>query len=216
MELPAIPGVDMEKGILTWGNRDIYRQALIDFARNYADVPARISRFLASGDTEEAYLLSHSLKGISGNLSVSRVYDLAAKLDLAICKRQIDAALSWIAPLEDALNDVLSRIGRLESPEAQNREVQNPEAQNKEDGLLQPIDTATLRDLFTGMNSAFDRFNPDELEPFIQKLKAYLPGDRIALIRKEIEGFNFKNARAIANELAASLGIEPEEYNSEE
>ncbi len=51
---------------------------------------------------------------------------------------------------------------------------------------------------------------------FFPQMKAYLPVDRIALIRKEIQGFNFKNARAIANELAASLGIEPEEYNSEE
>jgi len=64
------------------GNMNLYRRLLGRFADS--DQYAPLEEALRNGNTAEAGRLAHTLKGVSANLSLVKVKDLSADLDLLI------------------------------------------------------------------------------------------------------------------------------------
>ncbi|MEN6350633.1 MAG: response regulator [Syntrophomonas sp.] len=101
IELPSIPGIDVESGLRRInGNRKLYRKFLLDFVHNYLAAPQEIESSIAAGNMEDALRLSHTLKGVAGNISAHEIQELAARLEKAIAGKE-----------EPAYADLLSRLG---------------------------------------------------------------------------------------------------------
>ncbi len=67
-----LTGVDMGKALLhANGRRDLLANLLIDFSRDFSDVPARIQQLVAHADTVNGHRLAHSAKGILGTLGAT-------------------------------------------------------------------------------------------------------------------------------------------------
>ncbi len=86
--IPEIGGVDVTEGLArAAGNRRLYRDLLIRFTKDYVDVGAQIAAALESGDSKQAGHIVHTVKGVAGNMSISKIYSSADKMEQAIRKR---------------------------------------------------------------------------------------------------------------------------------
>jgi two-component system sensor histidine kinase/response regulator len=86
--IPEIDGVDVRDGLKrAAGNRRLYRDLLIQFAKDLLDAGAQIAAALESGDPTQAAHIAHTVKGVAGNMSIRKIYSSANKLEKAIRER---------------------------------------------------------------------------------------------------------------------------------
>ena len=86
--IPEIDGVDVREGLTrAAGNRRLYRDLLMRFANDHRDVPAQIAAALERGDPKQAEHIAHTVKGVAGNMSITKIYSSAGKLEKAIFQR---------------------------------------------------------------------------------------------------------------------------------
>ncbi|NGZ28826.1 MAG: response regulator, partial [Magnetococcales bacterium] len=82
--LPVIPGLDQKAGLSrTVGNQKLYRQLVLQFARNQQDFVKRVTRLMEEGLLAEAMREAHTLKGVAGNIGAREIQTLAAELETA-------------------------------------------------------------------------------------------------------------------------------------
>jgi two-component system sensor histidine kinase/response regulator len=85
--IPEIDGVDVREGLArAAGNRRLYRDLLIRFAKDHRDVGAQIAAALESGDPKQAEHIAHTVKGVAGNMSIRKIYSSADQMEKAIRK----------------------------------------------------------------------------------------------------------------------------------
>ena len=86
--IPEIDGVDVRDGLKrAAGNRRLYRDLLIRFAKDNLDVGTQIAAALERGDPKQAAHIAHTVKGVAGNMSIRKIYSSADKLEKAIHER---------------------------------------------------------------------------------------------------------------------------------
>ena len=89
-----LPGIDIPSALeRLCGNRDLLNELLIDFGRDYQDVGQRILDALELNDYENAQKITHSVKGISGNLSALKLHETSVALEKAIKNKQHDESM---------------------------------------------------------------------------------------------------------------------------
>ena len=110
--IPEIDGVDAKEGLTrAAGNRRLYRDLLIRFAKDHLDVRAQIAAALERGDPKQAARIAHTVKGVAGNMSISKVYSSADKLERAILERD-PAAPKLLKAFTSLLNRQIQAIQR--------------------------------------------------------------------------------------------------------
>jgi PAS domain S-box-containing protein len=83
--LPEIAGINLADGLKrVAGNRRLYRHLLGQFAAKQGDAAARISSALESGDLKLAERIAHTVKGVAGNIGITKVQSVAQKLEKAL------------------------------------------------------------------------------------------------------------------------------------
>jgi HPt (histidine-containing phosphotransfer) domain-containing protein len=73
--------LDITKGLEVWGDSETYRRALIKMGRDFADVVEQISTYCRKENWQAAKELLHAFKGVTGNLGVRDVPDIANRLE---------------------------------------------------------------------------------------------------------------------------------------
>lgn len=82
-----LPGIDYTRALARMGgNPETFVRLAKTFIVNQGDAVEKIKDALADGNTEKAQELSHSLKGVSGNLGATDLFAAAQKLELSIKK----------------------------------------------------------------------------------------------------------------------------------
>ncbi|WP_179953392.1 response regulator [Desulfobotulus mexicanus] len=80
--LPDIPGINTASGLTRAGeNMDLYMELLLKFKEDYARTSEIIKAHLDSGNYEAAQMETHTIKGVSGNLSMDAIFQSAGRLD---------------------------------------------------------------------------------------------------------------------------------------
>jgi PAS domain S-box-containing protein len=83
--LPKIEGVDMAGGLKrVAGNKRLYRDLLVQFAAKQGEVNSQIYAALQSGDRKLAERIAHTVKGVTGNIGLGKVFTAAEKVERAI------------------------------------------------------------------------------------------------------------------------------------
>ena len=110
--LEGLPGFDCTGALRRLGgNRTLLVKLLGEFRDEFAGSAAAIKDALGCGETELARSLSHTLKGVAGNLSATRVHGAALALEEAIA-----GGADCAHPLEElslALGPLLAGLDRL-------------------------------------------------------------------------------------------------------
>ena len=90
--LPDIDGLDFAGGLKRLaGNKRLFRNLLVQFASKQADLHAQISAAVSSGNPKVVEGIVHSIKGVAGNIGLTRIFAAAEKLERAI--REEDTAV---------------------------------------------------------------------------------------------------------------------------
>ena len=107
--IPDIEGLDIEKGLVTTQNStSLYLRLLRKFRESRGnDFEKVFADALTSGDTERAERAVHTLKGITGSIGATELYERSRRLNEA-CKSGADRSV-----IEPLFADVMARLGPL-------------------------------------------------------------------------------------------------------
>jgi len=115
--LPALEGIRTENGLArVGGNALLYRKLLVSFRKDDEQIARDIREALKSGNRPQAEHLTHSLKGVAGNLGADELGEAARILDRELKEEGggLEEAEKLLQNLEKALAVVMASIGRLE------------------------------------------------------------------------------------------------------
>ena len=119
---PDLPGISVKSGLrLVGGNRNLYRKLLSQFRSNYANVVSDIKSALEEEDTEVAVRIAHTIKGVSGNLGINDLFQVAAELEKAAKEGDRPSFEPLVKRFTSHLNIAISSIEDLDHKEASNQ-----------------------------------------------------------------------------------------------
>lgn len=109
--------MDMETALAhLGGSKVLYDTLICGFYNQYNHVDEDIKKLLETGNQEDARLLAHSIKGLSGNLGATELVEKSKILEAAI-EMDIDTKASHLKDFSKALKEVLEEIVVLLEPE---------------------------------------------------------------------------------------------------
>ncbi len=106
-----LPGIDLGTAMKRLGNNfDLFGQLLKKFEDKYSGVGGELKGLLDTGDFDEAKKLSHTVKGVAGNLSAMYLQKSTIELEAVIEKRKIGDFENSISRFQFALDQVLESV----------------------------------------------------------------------------------------------------------
>jgi two-component system, sensor histidine kinase and response regulator len=207
-ELPdTLPGINIKTALKRMSeNKDLLVKLLLVFADNYAEAAGNIRKALADGNNDLAQRLTHSLKGISGNLSADSVFTTSKNLEAALKKGGKRKSINTnLTKLEKALESVIGAIKSLPPENGAQEELADLQEETFPDReKITPIlleiyhllnkNSLTARKKFIVLKKKFNGGEPGT--PLIENLEDAL------------NRMDFKSARKHIVSLAELLGIE--------
>jgi HPt (histidine-containing phosphotransfer) domain-containing protein len=191
---PLSPAADYQKAMKNWVDVYAYIKALTQFSQQQIDDADTIMRLLEQhpADAEPARAVAHALKGLAGNLALSKVADLAIHIDAHLKSARRDEADKLLQPLHQALIEADTCIQALSLP-------------NDAIVSLKDFDLVAVQQLFQQLSLALDELNPDSTEPIMKQISEYVRGSDLAEIYHHIERFDFHSAKKELRKLAQNL-----------
>ncbi|MEM9424531.1 MAG: Hpt domain-containing protein, partial [Spirochaetota bacterium] len=174
--------INTAKGLRVWQDGKVYTKALQDFARRNSGSATVLGDLLFSEKVEEAYRMTHALKGVAGNLAIEDVENWAIEMDAALKHKDIPKARSFLPELASALETALRSIESFCVQEKNQTQQVGPEFQLAEVQTL----SAQLSELFAKGEAA-----DDLLETFCGMLRGHVPEVLLDEFRLAIEYFDF-------------------------
>ncbi|GAB6112580.1 PAS domain S-box protein [Desulfomicrobium salsuginis] len=121
--IPALRDIDTQGGIARlMGDGEAYAEALLLVRREYGQSASRIRELLDRGETVEARMIVHSLRGMCANIGAHRVEATAADLERRLAGDAPGDHAEAFTPFRDAFEAMLEEIGRLEVREVSCRQ----------------------------------------------------------------------------------------------
>jgi len=200
-----IPGIDLESVLKRLGgNVKLFNKLVNDFASNNANAVKEIRRAIDSGDLAVAQSLTHTLKGVAGNLSAMEVFLTSKGLESAIRQAVTAQTILALEKLENALKPLIEAIkSSTSSPGLHNCEADNSA------GLT--IDTSAIKVLFQELDGRLIK-NSLSARKVFDSLKAQLPleksDEQIMQIENCLNCLDFKGARRQLALLAKNTGMD--------
>ena len=178
-------------------NLPLYKKMLVQFAKNYQDKIVDLESLINSKKKEEAILLSHSIKGVSGNLGMKNLYEAAKDLEDCLRSDQSCAASRLEALLKDFSTQFLETLEIItkalppESVESEAPVVSEPhqqldyqkvnllkrmliesdaEAMHLFEALQENFRTAMPEGILSTIKSNIDRFELEEAYLLLEKV----------------------------------------------
>jgi signal transduction histidine kinase/CheY-like chemotaxis protein/HPt (histidine-containing phosphotransfer) domain-containing protein len=182
-----LPGLDLDRGLQSLdGNSSLYRKLLAGFLRDYAGAAVKIKTSLAEDDHQEAHLITHTIKGLAGNIGASPLQKAASLLEQAVVSRDNSSLDELLADFSEQLHRVMTSIQLL--PAASGDEQEQAEVMDIDQIRLQ---LANLDELLK--NSDFRAVSLfAELRSPLQALGLT---SELIILEKYIEAFAFQSAR---------------------
>ncbi len=201
-QLPNLPGVDVESGLIrVGGNMGLYKKLLIKFRDDYSNSFNEIKAALNNDNLEEAERFAHTVKGVAGNIGINKLQKIAGDLEAVIRKQETDRYDIMLKKYSKELSKVLTTLKDLE-----------PEGDRyKEEGVsdTQATSSDELVELVEGLVSHIKTRKPKKCAPAIEQIsKLSWPdhlGKKVKQLTKLIGKYKFKEAEKIAESIISKL-----------
>ncbi|MHB8125245.1 MAG: PAS domain-containing hybrid sensor histidine kinase/response regulator [Desulfitobacteriaceae bacterium] len=200
-----LPGIDLEAGLKRLNrNETLYKKLLLDFPEKYTSFTEEIRKALHEEDIDTAERLAHTLKGVAGNLSIMRVYNLAQGLEETIAdksKTEIDKLLVELARELQLVTQSLKQLNPIEKKELTDIEP--------------PINMVEIRAILLELTSLLHEDNLDAslcLETLKKRLGKSMFQNEIQEVDAHIRNYDFDSAKRSLKKVTLGMNIEMEEY----
>ena len=189
--LPSIEGIDVTAGLArVAGNRHLYIDLLRRFVNGQEGIAREITKALDGNDRELAERLAHTLKGMAGNLGVSSVQTIAAKMEQQIRDGHSPEQNGvTLARLESALRSTVERI-----------QIAFPDSEAPEDtkgGNKKPHEILSALQRLSALIEESDSEALDLFETVCRSLEAVSPREEVAKLRERLQAYDFKTALSL-------------------
>jgi len=199
-DLPRIEGLDTRDGLgRVAGNRKLYLKLLRRFVEQQGTAAAQIANALERNEVSAAERLAHTVKGVSGNLGIRTVQEVAAQLEKEIATQRTSAELAPVlrefkATLEGFVSRLHAALPREETVSV----------------LVTPLDAQQAGQVIAEMIGHLNNFDPaagDCLETNRTVFRALLPGESFITFKQQVDGFAFADALAGLEQVAKEKGL---------
>lgn len=186
----SLYGIDSEAGLkITQGNTHLYNKLLMKFKESQRDFIEQFISALESNDHSAAEFLVHTLKGVSGNIGATTLYEYADHLEFQ-CREKLnkEEILSTITQPQMELSHILDSLDKFFN---KNQTVA------LEQGRL---DKEKLNALLDECNVLLEDCDPDvaDLLPQLYQVEGIIILEKLLmLLSKSIEAYDFDEALAI-------------------
>ncbi len=113
-QLLSTPGINFDKGLDLWQDKNSYINALIHFKNRYIDNKHDLKGLLSNKHFDDAYIYCHTLKGVAGNLLLIDIEDISNCLCIELKDTNREEILQVIDKFENSLDITLKTIISLE------------------------------------------------------------------------------------------------------
>ncbi len=150
-ELPnTLPGFELKSAIKRLGgNKSLFKMLLHDFERDYAHAAIDLRSALEHNEIETALILSHTLKGIAGNLSANELQKALSDLERALKRDNFEDVL--MDNVEISLIKVLESIKTIPQENQKDLEI--------EDTQSIPLDISIVTPLLINLHQMIEKHN---------------------------------------------------------
>ena len=186
-----LEGIDIVAGLRrALEKTDLYLTLLKKFASQFADFSEALSAELQQGETEQAVLRVHSLKGVSAGLGARRLPQLAGELE-----KQLEDGHEPLA--REAMLQELTRVVRAieQLPDLQKNSRENLPPGSGEDfdllleELLEPLQNHQVKGVKAVMARLQEKRWPAVYARQLEQLEEAVEKYRFVVARDLIEGF---------------------------
>lgn len=190
-----IPGIDVAFGLRQFRqNRTDFVEMLVKFKRDFGGIVEQIDKSVEHFDSEKAQSLAHRLKGVSGNLGLVELSNVAAKIESEV---EATGRIKHIEELVAALEQVEVGISKLvQATDSGERLHEN--ANNKE--FMQAL-LVTVAERLTN-HEVLDREVIADLKATLYEWVAAEEADRLLLM---IDNFQYKKATEMMADIMQQL-----------
>ncbi|QTA88553.1 response regulator [Desulfonema magnum] len=204
----SLPGIDIESALKRLrGNKELFMMLLNDFSKEYGNAANKIREAVEAGDIKLAERLAHTLKGVSGNMSATEIYDAVYEVEKGIKRGNSKNLTSLLNNLDIALIQV------VESVEGFNKRAREAYSDNEE---CRPSDKKAQADIseikppLIELSQLLEKNSPKAAEcllSFKENLSCYGFHKEISCLEKDINKFNFRQARKTLRQITESLKV---------
>ncbi|NOR64473.1 MAG: response regulator, partial [Candidatus Scalindua sp.] len=201
-QLPTLPGIDVEAALIrVGGNRKLYKKLLIKFRDDYSNSFDEIQRAIENNNLNDAERYAHTVKGVAGNIGISKLYKVAGDLEAGIRKRETDRYDSMLKKYSRELSKALTTLKDLE-PE---------EDISKKEGVsdTRAASPDELVELLEGLMPHIKTRKPKKCAPALEQItKVSWPdhlGKKTKELTKLIGKYKFKEAGTIVESIISKL-----------
>ena len=182
--LPELDGINVSKGLRTWQNPEKYARSLQEFADDFSQAADSLTTMIEEEKLDQAYRLTHTIKGVAGNLAIEQVSSLSEQLGIALRNKQFNEVQLRLPLLAEALQTATASIRQIDF-----KSPQEPAPEQL------PADPEQITQLCQELLTELDKDNPEAAEPVLAKLARHLTHEQLLPIRKHLDNFDFKGAK---------------------
>ncbi len=197
-DLPdALAGVDLSAGLQRMaGNRELYSRILKKFGSKYRDFPNQIIAAIDQKNSQKAADLTHSIKGIAGNIGARQAFEALQQLETALKKGESDDYQKLYRNADQQVGSVFAAIDQwMKSLEASRQAYDT----TGEPGVSRdiPIDMEGVRQAFEELQDYLNDYNTDAIE-LLTRLEGLTQGryrEELGEIRELVDDLEFDQAK---------------------
>lgn len=196
-----IYGIDIDKALdRVADDEEILFKILKRFAASQKDAMQKIDKMYKDGNLDEFKMAVHTLKGLSGNIEATSVYEALKKLENSTKEEGADseAIISLMQEIDEELKKVVASI---------DANFSNLEEQRLSERLHEP-DALELQKEIEALQEHYKNFDSDAIkasQELSQKLYKYMPKESVEPMLKASLNFDFGEASAVLASIAKEL-----------
>jgi PAS domain S-box-containing protein len=206
VELPAnLPGIDIKSGLKrVCQNKKLYKDLLLNVATKYGNLCHQIKAKIEKNQIQDAGMLLHTLKGLSGNIGAHQIFLKAKELEKVLNKGRKEVYEEKLSQLSKEFQVVVDSIMDLKTIEEQENMVEtNFIERNKQ------VDIEKLKPIMIKFAMYLRSSNFETLE-LMGQMKNLLGSENMDLwqrIENFVNDFDYEQAISHLEDLAGKLEI---------
>ena len=201
--LTDLPGISVKLGLSrVSGNQKLYFKLLNKYLNDFADMVPQIQTALDKEDFTLAQRLSHTLKGVSGNIGARGVQAAAEIVETAVAKTQFEKISDYLAQLDSELTPVISGLKTYDA-------LKTDPAESSLHAEMSKGDQPTLATFVSQLQPLLKKGKPKPCKEIIAQMNTVeWPNDVLPKIKELstlVDKYKFRPALQILDDLFESM-----------
>jgi two-component system sensor histidine kinase/response regulator len=127
--LPTFKSIDTHRGLVNVaGNTTLYKKVILDFPKEFDSAENKIKKYLETEDFKQAEFLSHTIKGVAGNIAANALYKAASELEQVLKNKKfemLDVSFNTFkAEIKEVLREIILNDNQLHNKVIKKSETQ--------------------------------------------------------------------------------------------